>query len=178
MTDHPNARRIHDLFAAFRATFEEATTADLILHVVDAADPSRGDHLIAATPLGREKHYYPVTRRHFRRDNEPVPTSAFVEDADGALVFQGDMKVQERRFIEFQLPLSPELEPARTQLRVIINGHALHPIPIEFIGKPMALAEYRYDGPGRLIWKAGGMLPYGQTGGINGRAPGRWFKFD
>ena len=30
-----------DLFAAFRATFEEAADADLLLHVVDAADPRR-----------------------------------------------------------------------------------------------------------------------------------------
>ena len=30
-----------DLFAAFRATFEEAADADLLLHVVDAADPAQ-----------------------------------------------------------------------------------------------------------------------------------------
>jgi GTP-binding protein HflX len=40
-----------DLFAAFRATFEEATSADLIVHVVDAADPSRGDHIEATERL-------------------------------------------------------------------------------------------------------------------------------
>src|SRR5262249_22646043 len=34
-----------DLFAAFRATFEEAADADLLLHVVDASDPARGDHI-------------------------------------------------------------------------------------------------------------------------------------
>ncbi|RYG71190.1 GTPase HflX, partial [bacterium] len=34
-----------DLFAAFRATFEEAQDADLLLHVVDASDPSHEDHL-------------------------------------------------------------------------------------------------------------------------------------
>lgn len=34
-----------DLFAAFRATFEEAADADVLLHVVDAADPARGDHI-------------------------------------------------------------------------------------------------------------------------------------
>jgi GTP-binding protein HflX len=34
-----------DLFAAFRATFEEAADADLILHVVDASDPARADHV-------------------------------------------------------------------------------------------------------------------------------------
>jgi GTP-binding protein HflX len=34
-----------DLFAAFRATFEEATEADLILEVVDASDPEQDEHL-------------------------------------------------------------------------------------------------------------------------------------
>lgn len=34
-----------DLFAAFRATFEEAEDADLLLHVVDASDPAMGEHI-------------------------------------------------------------------------------------------------------------------------------------
>jgi GTP-binding protein HflX len=34
-----------DLFAAFRATFEEAADADLILHVVDASDDAKQDHM-------------------------------------------------------------------------------------------------------------------------------------
>jgi GTP-binding protein HflX len=34
-----------DLFAAFRATFEEAADADLILHVVDASDADREGHI-------------------------------------------------------------------------------------------------------------------------------------
>ncbi len=34
-----------DLFAAFRATFEEAADADLLLHVVDASDASADDHI-------------------------------------------------------------------------------------------------------------------------------------
>jgi GTP-binding protein HflX len=34
-----------DLFAAFRATFEEASEADLILEVVDASDPEQQEHL-------------------------------------------------------------------------------------------------------------------------------------
>ena len=34
-----------DLFAAFRATFEEAQDADLLLHVVDASDPALEDHI-------------------------------------------------------------------------------------------------------------------------------------
>ncbi|MFK7987310.1 MAG: GTPase HflX [Sandaracinaceae bacterium] len=34
-----------DLFAAFRATFEEAQDADLLLHVVDVSDPRLSDHM-------------------------------------------------------------------------------------------------------------------------------------
>ncbi|HEY8943763.1 MAG TPA: GTPase HflX, partial [Polyangiaceae bacterium] len=34
-----------DLFAAFRATFEEAADADLILEVVDASDPEQDEHV-------------------------------------------------------------------------------------------------------------------------------------
>src|SRR5882672_6542610 len=45
-----------DLFAAFRATFEEAADADLLLHVVDASDPARDQHIetteVLLTDLG------------------------------------------------------------------------------------------------------------------------------
>ncbi|MEM7434906.1 MAG: GTPase HflX [Myxococcota bacterium] len=34
-----------DLFAAFRATFDETQDADLLLHVIDASDPCRLDHV-------------------------------------------------------------------------------------------------------------------------------------
>jgi GTP-binding protein HflX len=34
-----------DLFAAFRATFEEVADANLLLHVVDATDPAREQHI-------------------------------------------------------------------------------------------------------------------------------------
>ncbi len=34
-----------DLFAAFRATFEEAADADLLVHVVDASDPAKAAHI-------------------------------------------------------------------------------------------------------------------------------------
>ncbi len=39
-----------ELFAAFRATFEEAADADLLLHVVDASDPS-AEQQVAATEV-------------------------------------------------------------------------------------------------------------------------------
>ena len=40
-----------DLFAAFRATFDETQDADLLLHVVDASDPSRSDHVTTTEQL-------------------------------------------------------------------------------------------------------------------------------
>lgn len=40
-----------DLFAAFRATFEETADADLLLHVVDASDPSRDRHIATTEDL-------------------------------------------------------------------------------------------------------------------------------
>jgi GTP-binding protein HflX len=43
-----------DLFAAFRATFEEAADADLLLHVVDASDPAKDDHIATTERLLEE----------------------------------------------------------------------------------------------------------------------------
>jgi GTP-binding protein HflX len=43
-----------DLFAAFRATFEEASDADLLLQVVDVSDPACEDHLSTTEALLRE----------------------------------------------------------------------------------------------------------------------------
>jgi len=46
--------------------------------------------LITVTPGGLRKTLIPVTDRLFRRQDEPVATSAFVDDA-GTLMLQGDM---------------------------------------------------------------------------------------
>jgi GTP-binding protein HflX len=43
-----------DLFAAFRATFEEASDADLLLEVVDASDPECEDHVETTTAILEE----------------------------------------------------------------------------------------------------------------------------
>lgn len=43
-----------DLFAAFRATFEEAADADILVHVVDAADDAHDDHIETTTRLLEE----------------------------------------------------------------------------------------------------------------------------
>ena len=43
-----------DLFAAFRATFEEAQDADLLIHVVDVADEQRDEHIATTDRLLKE----------------------------------------------------------------------------------------------------------------------------
>jgi GTP-binding protein HflX len=79
-----------DLFAAFRATFEEAADADLLLCVVDAGDDARDDHLrtvehlvedLALTEIPRVLVYNKVDlldvaeRRALEREH---PEAAFV----------------------------------------------------------------------------------------------------
>ena len=44
----------HSLVAAFRATLEEVTEADLVLHVIDAASPERERHVGAVQPCSSE----------------------------------------------------------------------------------------------------------------------------
>ena len=43
-----------ELFSAFKATFEEASAADLLLHVVDAADPAHEEQINTTVELLRE----------------------------------------------------------------------------------------------------------------------------
>ncbi|KYF64442.1 GTP-binding protein HflX [Sorangium cellulosum] len=51
-----------DLFAAFRATFEEAADADLLLHVVDASDPARDQHIETTEALLTELDLISIPR--------------------------------------------------------------------------------------------------------------------
>jgi GTP-binding protein HflX len=44
----------HELVAAFRATLEELTEADVLLHVIDASDPQLEEHLAAVETLLEE----------------------------------------------------------------------------------------------------------------------------
>jgi len=80
-----------DLFAAFRATFEEAQDADLLLHVVDLSDPRHEDHLETTRKLLAELDLDRVPRllvcnkvdglspeigRHLARRAGGIPVSA------------------------------------------------------------------------------------------------------
>jgi len=51
-----------DLFAAFRATFEETADADLLLHVIDASDPDREQHIATTEKLLSELDLHEIPR--------------------------------------------------------------------------------------------------------------------
>jgi GTPase len=51
-----------ELFSAFKATFEEASQADLLLHVVDASDPAHEEHIRTTLELLGELEFLGVPR--------------------------------------------------------------------------------------------------------------------
>jgi len=86
----------HTLVAAFRATLEETADADLVLHVIDAANPERDRHLAAVTRVLEEVGALVVPRIEVynkidqlsaderRRVQDADPTSLSISAATGA----------------------------------------------------------------------------------------------
>ncbi len=62
-----------DLVAAFRATFEEAADADLILHVVDASDPRFEDHIETTEALLAELELASIPRLMVFNKSDAAP---------------------------------------------------------------------------------------------------------
>ncbi|MCC6648021.1 MAG: GTPase HflX [Polyangiaceae bacterium] len=78
-----------DLFAAFRATFEEAADADLLLHVIDASDPARDLHVRTTEGVLSELGLagVPVLRVYNKADLlAPGEGSRLVDGRDDALL--------------------------------------------------------------------------------------------
>ena len=119
-----------DLFAAFRATFEEAQDADLLLVVVDASDPQREDHYattkevleeLGLAELPRVLVYNkcdlidPMLRRELeRRDPGAVFVAATVRETTRALVARVAEELAARwdaaaRPASSAMPSSPDL---------------------------------------------------------------------
>lgn len=87
----------HELVAAFRATLDEARSADLLLHVVDAGDPQREEHMADVTSvlaeidaaelpclevfnkIDRVEHQGP----RLDRDDAGVPRRVWISAAEG-----------------------------------------------------------------------------------------------
>jgi len=74
-----------ELFAAFRATFEEAQDADLLLHVIDASDPNVEDHIATTEKLLRELEL------------DKVPTLIVYNKSDALPPFEAEQRARERR---------------------------------------------------------------------------------
>ncbi|NGY03831.1 ribosome rescue GTPase HflX [Solimonas terrae] len=87
----------HDLVAAFRATLEEARDAELLLHVVDSADPERMSRIVQVEEVLQEIGAEEVpclqvfNKIDLRDDEQPrierdefgVPTRVYVSARDG-----------------------------------------------------------------------------------------------
>jgi GTP-binding protein HflX len=72
-----------DLFAAFRATFEEAADADLLLQVVDASDPAREVHVETTESIMEELGLAEIPRIVVYNKSDVL------EPGEGALLVRG-----------------------------------------------------------------------------------------
>jgi GTP-binding protein HflX len=74
-----------DLFAAFRATFEEAADADLLLHVVDASDPAKDEHVRTTEALLGELELETIPRILVYNKAD------LLETVEGAMLVRGNL---------------------------------------------------------------------------------------
>ena len=92
-----------DLFAAFRATFEEAADATMLLHVVDASDDARDDHLRTVMTLLEQLDLLDIPRLLvFNKIDliEPAHRSALERSYDDAVFVSAKARETMRPLIE------------------------------------------------------------------------------
>jgi GTP-binding protein HflX len=109
-----------DLFAAFRATFEEAADADLLLLVIDAADPAWEDHLSTTDQLLCELGLAQVDRLLVfnKSDLLPADQAEHIADRhDGVAISARD-------------PRAVEGVRARIAAALLARAHATAPVPV------------------------------------------------
>jgi GTP-binding protein HflX len=114
-----------DLFAAFRATFEEAADADILLHVVDASDPAHEDHMrttegvleeLGLGDIPRVVVYNkadllsPPERARLARDKSAVVLSAVHRESTRALIERIAAMLAERWEESAKTPAAPRAE--------------------------------------------------------------------
>ncbi len=103
-----------DLFAAFRATFEEATEADLILEVVDASDPEQEEHLETTNEIlsGLDLDRAPRLRVYNKIDRVPAEEVAGFEAQPGSVCISALERNTTQALLE---RVSDELAKARVE---------------------------------------------------------------
>jgi GTP-binding protein HflX len=119
----------HELVAAFRSTLMEAREADLLLHVVDAADPEREQRIaqveelvesIGAASIPQLRVYNKVDRTgrtpELMRDAVGAPSAVWLSAATGAGVGQLKSALQEI-FGQAAMRLIVVLPPSQGRLR-------------------------------------------------------------
>jgi GTP-binding protein HflX len=130
-----------DLFAAFRATFEEAQDADLLLVVVDASDPHREDHYattrellgeLGLAELPRLLVYNKVDlvdetakRALLRKDPDAVLVSATARETTRALVERIAQVLAERWDAAARPPPSTSELPEDSAERPMVHADTL-----------------------------------------------------
>jgi len=114
-----------DLFAAFRATFEEAADADLILEVVDISDPEHPQHMQETVRLLDELELSHVPRLTVfnKVDRLPEHEARSFEQLPHGLVCSALSKRDTRRLLERIEPLLPTSK-AREDAVVLSSEHA------------------------------------------------------
>ena len=92
-----------DLFAAFRATFEEAADADLLLHVVDAFDPGRDEQIRTTEQLLEELELDGIPRIVvFNKADllEPLEGKILARSHPGSVVVSATLRDSTRELVE------------------------------------------------------------------------------
>ncbi|HEV7632204.1 MAG TPA: ribosome rescue GTPase HflX [Steroidobacteraceae bacterium] len=121
----------HELVAAFQSTLTEAREANLLLHVIDASDPRRDEHIgevnrvlaeIGAEKIPQIRVYNKIDRletiARIERDIDGAPESVWISAADGVGLHLLQQAVAERLScavtrLRLRLPLTAGAARAR-----------------------------------------------------------------
>ncbi|MET0341637.1 MAG: GTPase HflX [Polyangiales bacterium] len=126
-----------ELFSAFRSTFEEARDADLLLHVIDAADPNVDDH-IATT----EKLLEALELSH-------VPRLVVYNKADCLPPFEAAERARQHGGVAVSALDRPSLEPLLFQMENMLfaaRGEPIDEPSHRHSYRAPAFEEYEDDG--------------------------------
>jgi GTP-binding protein HflX len=163
----------HDLIAAFRATLEESREAELLLHVVDAADPERGARIeqvesvlseIGAQDVPRLQVFNKIDLRdgetaHVENDAEGLPVRVFLSARSGEGLDLLRTAIAQRLYpdlLEEELRLPPSAAKLRAQLFAL---HAVRSETVDDDGSLLLRVRLPYSRLVRLCREAGVVLP-------------------